>query len=733
MKKLILALTFFLAPSLFAQTTQTAVTGTITDPNSIAYYPATVQACLTPVTTDPVVNGVHVNNNQGVNYCGPQVSTSPVGSFSMALWPNAGITPGSTQWTFTVTATGSSPPAGKGPQTFQVPVTISGSSQSVSATLSAVAPVLLNSGSASGSGFASKNGVDATASKYGLKADTKYIPDATFTNGANTISCSNNDCNFSASVDNGKICFGTNMTSDTSILTSNVVLAQGTLTVTGAQTATCSGGNWTGSTTSTNVFVWGSDDSAALTSAWADAVTSCVGVYLPSGSMLVQSAQFITPSTNDICVIDRAAGYGGYGVNGTGFANTRIIPTPNFSSASCTGSAATDTCFFGVPGQTVMDLTIWGAGNANIGAGFNGKVGAKSNGTGTTAGTNAYWYNVGLISWGATTAGFTGLSVIGQSNSLLMGVHNDGFGAIGCNFNAATATGITINLYNVFCAVDTGPSVIMSGPGGVYSYGGVYGWTTSNSRPSVDLTGGGSWWSYGDSLPFLTATNQSTVGSSTGTGGTVYFDGTNITNPTNNSGVFGLGMNGGMTLYARNSIFNTFANNGATPIFVCATCKFFSQGGNLIQGGGASSLITVNSGGIYNSVGGTDKFTNVTLTAIRPTLVSTGTGTGQTDTVDTPWSFNEQGSITVTAGTTPGSSGTFTLTMPGFAGINGQVPICSIVLKNGTGTWNARASVIEGTTSVTSNNVTYAWAWDNNAVALTAASTYRAVYSCRPR
>jgi len=149
MKKLLLALLLFAGPAL-AQTTQTLVSGIITDPNGVPYYPATVTACLTPVTTNPIVNGQPVNPNQGANYCIAQAQTSPSGFFSRHLWPNAGITPAATQWTFSVAATGSGPPAGKGPQTFQVNATVSGTTQDLSATLSAAAPVLLNSGSSSG-------------------------------------------------------------------------------------------------------------------------------------------------------------------------------------------------------------------------------------------------------------------------------------------------------------------------------------------------------------------------------------------------------------------------------------------------------------------------------------------------------------------------------------------------------------------------------------------------------
>jgi len=127
----------------------TLVSGTVTDPNGVAYYPAQVQACLTPVTTDPVVNGQHVNPNPGTPYC-VSAQTSKAGVFQMSLPANASITPAGTQYLFTVTTPGSGPPAGTGPQNFTTSaVTISGSTQSVTGSFTGL-PALLNSGSGGG-------------------------------------------------------------------------------------------------------------------------------------------------------------------------------------------------------------------------------------------------------------------------------------------------------------------------------------------------------------------------------------------------------------------------------------------------------------------------------------------------------------------------------------------------------------------------------------------------------
>lgn len=151
-----LAVLCLLAVPAFAQQTQTKVTGTITDPNSVPYYPATVLACLTPPTQNPTVAGAAISTNPGVPYCVGPAQTGTDGTFQIPLYANSVIQCNnvacSTQWQFTVTATGTAPPAGKGAQNFQVVTTITNlTAQDVTGTLSAAAPVLLNSGGGGGS------------------------------------------------------------------------------------------------------------------------------------------------------------------------------------------------------------------------------------------------------------------------------------------------------------------------------------------------------------------------------------------------------------------------------------------------------------------------------------------------------------------------------------------------------------------------------------------------------
>jgi hypothetical protein len=142
---------FFLVGGARAQT-QTNVTATVSDPLGIPYANGSYSIQLIPSGTNPTVNGAGIGaTNNG--------RLDANGSFNVSLWPNASIqinnVPGASQWQFTICTNsgGVPPPLGTGNQcTPPTLVTIAGVSQSLSATLSAVAPRLSLIGS-SGSGF----------------------------------------------------------------------------------------------------------------------------------------------------------------------------------------------------------------------------------------------------------------------------------------------------------------------------------------------------------------------------------------------------------------------------------------------------------------------------------------------------------------------------------------------------------------------------------------------------
>jgi hypothetical protein len=137
------ALTIFVFVALAASAALgqfTTVTGTITDPNGLAYAFGTISPALVS-SASPTLNGFA--------YTPPNLPTglNSAGSFTMRLADNTQLSPGGSTWNFTVScAAGCVPVAGgKGPVSFTVTgITISGASQSLTATLTAAAPALTN-------------------------------------------------------------------------------------------------------------------------------------------------------------------------------------------------------------------------------------------------------------------------------------------------------------------------------------------------------------------------------------------------------------------------------------------------------------------------------------------------------------------------------------------------------------------------------------------------------------
>lgn len=178
---LIFAACLMFPAAAFSQTT--LVTGTVTDPNGIPYAGGTVKAQLTSpgATVTNSSQAQCTSAGAGAAPCqlpiqgtvGPAL-LDPTGSFSVTLYSNTSISPGGTQWIFTVSISpGVLLPLGTGQQSFQVPITITGATQSVSATLSAAAPKLTNSVSSPTSSVSTSagTGVNVTCSDSAAVAD----------------------------------------------------------------------------------------------------------------------------------------------------------------------------------------------------------------------------------------------------------------------------------------------------------------------------------------------------------------------------------------------------------------------------------------------------------------------------------------------------------------------------------------------------------------------------------
>jgi hypothetical protein len=120
------------------------------------------------------------------------------------------------------------------------------------------------------------------------------------------------------------------------------------------------------------------------------------------------------------------------------------------------------------------------------------------------------------------------------------------------------------------------------------------------------------------------------------------------------------------------------------------------------------------------------KLGRVQASGAAPTCSVTGAGSGATCTM-LAVATDSIGSMFITAGTSPGASGTITLTFSSALGTNGA--FCFFQPGNGSGAWNARASIqpTSGLTASISAN------WDNNGASLVNTSTYTINFLCAGR
>lgn len=136
------------APASLAQCNVGTVTATVTDPNGLPYSYGTISAVLQPATTQPLCGGSVIGGFV-------QGSLDVNGTVTLNLAANASIIPSGTKWVFTVNGnSGLQAPVGLGGQAFTSSgITITTGTQSLSTTLSALAPALTRTiGSGGGAG-----------------------------------------------------------------------------------------------------------------------------------------------------------------------------------------------------------------------------------------------------------------------------------------------------------------------------------------------------------------------------------------------------------------------------------------------------------------------------------------------------------------------------------------------------------------------------------------------------
>jgi hypothetical protein len=414
----------------------TQVTGTVTDPNGVPWSTGTVTATLSPTSASPTCT-----NGSGVPVpFSAQIGPTPLGSdgsFSLSLPPNSIITPGSTQWAFTFNISGVAPPFGKGPQTFSVTVTISGSSQSITTQITAApVPSLTNSAGGGSSGAPNQNliyvssncGTPAAKNCFQTTWDGQHRVDATWSNGSTTVNCA--DCAFTASDVGKRIAGFSTCVASLGINAVNSLGSQAGTTISSVNSSTQAvvSNAATGTVSSNGCLYWGHPDDVALSAADAAAQssTNCPAISLPAGiGVATQPHFFIQPPA---CVrspdlVGNAFTSFGFTVSGQGMQVTRLWLTPDFNLSGCRSTG----CF--LPPQSTFDgWTLTGGG-------------LSGNGVATAGPLIQLSVNANLVDFGCLNLYPRALSVVGISaqspefHSNLINSQIDGCGALGLSDN----------------------------------------------------------------------------------------------------------------------------------------------------------------------------------------------------------------------------------------------------------------------------------------------------------
>lgn len=521
-------------------------------------------------------------------------------------------------------------------------------------------------GSAGGSGV-SKGLVDASTGGFGVFANTKFIMDPTWviSGPGVTVTCAtSNDCNFVAG-DVGKVCFGTNVTTDVSAIATIVTLTQGTITtVNSAQSAVCSG-TASANATASGMFVWGSLDTATaaqtqstandpLYSAWSNAATACKYLHI-SGIMLAEQGEFnIAPATP--CNGQNSLTYTrqGYGVVGDGETSTIIFLTPSFKAASCAPG-----CFLSAPSMFANGFQINGAGNSAIGAGFAAKSGVLM--AGLSPGVNFKMSNILLYGWGANTAGFKGVNVgndvaNGVSNGVFTNVQRESFGNTIQYVGAQAGALITDEGGNMAACVSYCELV---NSGTVVNVGTTYGFSPASAAVSnVVVQGASVFTDLGGNMPYASGTSQAAftfTGTSLGKLIGTYVNNTGTTS-------YAVSTGAGVSVHATGSYLK-----GTTGSVALASNTFFDDCGNTFNGTSGSQLI------------GDCSITGVAQTNANIGMTS-GWGTANVNTVSGN-TRRQQFTVSVTGGV-PTASPVLTINHP--TTFLGTPPICGIQQVGGT-------------------------------------------------
>jgi len=533
---------------------------------------------------------------------------------------------------------------------------------------------------------------------YGGKFDVKFVYDATFTNGSATVTCPQNDCNFTQA-DVGKIVFGTNEANIASQIGTGLITAQNTiLTVNGAQSITMSAtasASCTAASAQLCPLAWGTQDdstaiNAAATAAWGTS-GRCIALQFPSANYFFSSALMnmsITQLSQACGGSQAAASISGIDTTqvgptafGQGMSNSVGIPLPSFNFATCTGGVAGTACFGGTANLQIHDLGINGLGQTLNGSPHTNNLVDLFGSSGGGQCTGSTGYNLGFAGWGVQSSGSVGIAMGGNAcgDPQYSNIISEQFGATNCSINSSYV--VSVNALACLGATTRVLLVTCSSNSQIVN-------TTASEFVDMDAAGptitqqNCIWNSYGDHINANIASasntlyqNTSTVGSTTNftgvklalianTGGSQAFLSTAPAVP-NSIHCKGCNFDIGTT---NNKLFN-----------VNSSFSFFDEGGNNFSLAGTVGAVNSVFTGQYIFDGHGVKGTCTGVATASQTLGLYGTGPNETLTTCTSTAIGSglqvQGSRTLmnlivnsTAGGVNGSSGVVT------------------VLKNGVGT-----------------------------------------------
>ncbi len=515
-------------------------------------------------------------------------------------------------------------------------------------------------------GIPTANGNIFYATNYGVKADSYAVFDGVCTNGSPVVTSATAHFQTVAKIKVGQTMW---MVAGGGIGNGPQSMAKTTVLSIDSDTQIHANANGNASCGSSQVIVWGDDDTAALNTMWAAATagTNCGSVILPAGAMMISAGVMNTqlPTNCLTQVLDNAIN-----IRGTGWQTTAFFPTPDFDLTTCTGGGKLD-CI--TPGNVqISDFQINGFGLP----------------TTTVSNTTAVLLNVASPSFLTGIACFyfafqdanlTGVQVNSGGDFWMYSPQFAQCGAKGPVFGGSQPVGPVIGAY-VVPGNGTSPTISATSPGTDF-YSGSWGGSGVNECGQI-VTGFAHFFG-SDMFPGAGTCVQ---------GGTATFSGTILSHNQSIAGRAALKLTSSAVAFASNSSFLD-PGTGEFSVSVDSTSSFTDGCGNSFTG-----PINVASGGKFFPCPGQVYPASSVLQLVG------ATGTGACATITTITGSILSGSLKCT-GTTGAS--TITLT-PGTTAVNGFRCNADDLTTNANlphQTGNSQTTCVLTVASVTANDV----------------------------